>query len=191
MRAVLLICLCQVMIAIAEDGNANAYLEAHNEVRRTITPSAANMKKLVWDQGLADIARDWASKCVIENNPHRSNESMHVGENILLVREGRGAGPTAMDIVSKWAGQLVYYDPVTFQCLKGIQCWMYTQIVWAETEKLGCAEHRCPGGTFVVCNYAPGSHINMQPYIPGTPCSHCAHEYTCDNGLCKKILSVP
>lgn len=32
----------------------------------------------------------------------------------------------------------------------------YKQVVWADTEYLGCAEQKCQAGTLVVCNYGPG-----------------------------------
>lgn len=35
-------------------------------------------------------------------------------------------------------------------------CCIDRQVVWADTEEIGCAEQKCQAGTMVVCNYGPG-----------------------------------
>ena len=47
-------------------------------------------------------------------------------------------------------------------------CGHYTQVVWRNTTKIGCAIYTCPGfqyGSTVVCDYGPGGNIGGQsPY---------------------------
>jgi len=71
-------------------------------------------------------------------------------------------------VVDAWGAELADYSPATGSCAPHRQCGHYTQIVWADTTKVGCGIHTCPGltyGSSVVCNYAPGGNIGGQrPY---------------------------
>ena len=83
----------------------------------------------------------------------------------------------------------------------------YTQVVWADTEELGCGMVYYKGNSFyetlIVCNYAKGGNIQGTLYISlccrinqlftgtemyklGAACSSCPSGYTCDDGLCAK-----
>ncbi|KAJ6759314.1 hypothetical protein OIU74_025899 [Salix koriyanagi] len=47
------------------------------------------------------------------------------------------------------------------------ECGHYTQIVWRETKRIGCARVDCFGGrgVFMTCNYdPPGNYIGEKPY---------------------------
>ena len=63
------------------------------------------------------------------------------------------------------------YDYASNTCLTS-DCALYTQVVWRDTQKLGCAVQRCPefGGTLLdfdllVCNYSPGGNLpGQRPY---------------------------
>ena len=60
----------------------------------------------------------------------------------------------------------------------------YKQVVWANSGKIGCGVHICPGGTFVVCNYSPSAKTWM-PYTKGPWCSKCLDGAGwCTNKLC-------
>lgn len=74
-------------------------------------------------------------------------------------------------------------------------CGHYTQMVWADTHKLGCAVHVCAQmdgldwpepANFLVCNYFPaGNYEGVRPYGEGEWCSQCPEEYQrCENNLC-------
>ena len=64
----------------------------------------------------------------------------------------------------------------------------YTQVVWADTFKVGCGftAYRAPNGwhnKYYVCNYGPaGNIIGGSMYQEGSACSKCPR--ACDNGLC-------
>jgi hypothetical protein len=64
----------------------------------------------------------------------------------------------------------------------------YTQVVWADTYKVGCGFTAFRGSNgwyskLYVCNYGPGGNIiGGTMYKKGTACSQCSS--TCDNGLC-------
>ena len=89
----------------------------------------------------------------------------------------------------------------------------YTQVVWAETEEIGCGftyynvcshyvtcvsvslnlflqEKVGPFNAFkqlVVCNYAKNGNTLSKPmYLQGEACSQCPDGYSCEDGLCAK-----
>ncbi|MGH0126753.1 UNVERIFIED_CONTAM: hypothetical protein FKN15_033507 [Acipenser sinensis] len=86
----------------------------------------------------------------------------------------------------------------------GPMCTHYTQLVWATTNKVGCAVHVCKrinvwgeiweNSVYLVCNYSPkGNWIGEAPYQHGRPCSQCPPSYGggCKENLCYKDTQVP
>lgn len=141
---------------------------AHNAARAQV-----GVGPLTWDPALAAIAAAWAAQCIdteapiglIDHNPGRSNGyPTYVGENIY----GAGGQASGTDAVALWVGEQVNYDHATNTCASGRVCGHYTQVVWRNTIKVGCALHDCPGlqyGSSVVCDYGPGGNIGGQsPY---------------------------
>ncbi len=65
----------------------------------------------------------------------------------------------------------------------------YTQMVWAETEYLGCGHITFPSssgrgrGSFrriIVCNYGPAGNFVGEPvYIRARPCTMCPFQSSC------------
>ena len=65
----------------------------------------------------------------------------------------------------------------------------YTQMVWAETSKIGCGSISWTEGRFIkqflVCNYGPAGNTLRRPmYEIGKACSRCPSGTSCSNGLC-------
>jgi len=67
----------------------------------------------------------------------------------------------------------------------------YTQVVWANTYKVGCGFTAYEGSDgwynkYYVCNYGPGGNIiGGSMYEEGDPCTKCPGENSqCNNGLC-------
>jgi hypothetical protein len=82
-------------------------------------------------------------------------------------------------------------------------CQSYTQLVWAQTSKVGCGAFRCSelrmyedgdyGAMLLVCNYGPGgAYQGIQPYNTGSSsCSNCpSGKSTCNNKLCSGAPST-
>jgi pathogenesis-related protein 1 len=140
-------------------------LAAHNQVRQQV-----GLPALSWDPALAATAKAWAMKCMdtdgdglLDHNGGRSpSPSMYVGENIYGATRG-ATGPAA---VSAWASEAANYNYSSNTCT-GV-CGHYTQLVWRETTRVGCALHECAGLRFsstVACDYAPGGNVNdRRPY---------------------------
>ena len=131
---------------------------AHNAVRATV-----GVPDLVWDDALAEIARDWATGlanngCVMEHD-----YSSPYGENIYW----SSFESTVEQVVTAWASEEAFYDYDSNSCAPGEQCGHYTQLVWDTTERVGCAKVTCPagGGEIWMCDYDPaGNWVGEKPY---------------------------
>uniref|UniRef100_A0A5S6R1J5 SCP domain-containing protein n=1 Tax=Trichuris muris TaxID=70415 RepID=A0A5S6R1J5_TRIMR len=170
-----------------------AVLREHNYLR-SIEP-AAYMQELIWDQHLASIAKDWASRCSAEHRSlwqrQRLSQYHVIGENIWWSNERYLRGDMG-SVIRDFHSEKAYYNYHPHSCLRGRQCGHYIQVVWANTCAVGCAAAYCPyirkgrgirTGHMIVCNYGPGGNvIGVRPYSWGRPCSSCP--YTCRNGLC-------
>uniref|UniRef100_A0A4X1W1F8 SCP domain-containing protein n=1 Tax=Sus scrofa TaxID=9823 RepID=A0A4X1W1F8_PIG len=166
-------------------------VKAHNEMRGKVWPTAANMKHMSWDEALAKTAKAWANKCLFGHNPCLPKSLQchptfqYVGENIWL-------GPlrifTPRCAVEAWYNESQFYDFNSLSCSK--VCGHYTQVVWANSYKIGCAVAICPnlGGpntAIFVCDYGPaGNYPNMHPYANGSSCSMCEDGEICTKKLC-------
>jgi hypothetical protein len=141
-----------------EPAELEGTLAAHNEAR-----AAEGVPALTWDAELARIAAQWGEGCedsdgngLIDHNDERSADyPTYVGENIYA-STGGATGPSA---VGAWIEEEQDFDKGSCQCSG--TCGHYTQVMWAETERVGCALVSCGSLLFastVICNYAPGGN---------------------------------
>ncbi|KAK9988777.1 hypothetical protein SO802_029016 [Lithocarpus litseifolius] len=65
-----------------------------------------------------------------------------------------------------WVAEKPKYDYNSNSCVGG-ECHHYTQVVWSNSVRLGCAKVRCNNGaTIISCNYdPPGNYVNQRPYL--------------------------
>ena len=152
-------------------------LRAHNYFRSIVNPPAETMPNLVWDPQLESIAQNYVQRCVphpmgglVDHNPDRSsNYPEYVGENIY----GGSAMSTVSNmtrIVASWDSEKAFFDYENNRC-RFASCGHYTQVVWADTTKLGCGRARCTNIEMqynVVCNYARGGNFPTKPYVAKT-----------------------
>jgi uncharacterized protein YkwD len=148
-----------------EPAGLTGITQMHNEVRAMV-----GVGPMTWDPALAAVAQSWAEQCVdntspvglIDHNAGRSdNYPGYVGENIY----GSSGQATPQGAVSSWASEASDYDYNSNSC-SGV-CGHYTQMVWADSVKLGCGLYNCPGlqyGSTIVCNYSPGGNTGGRPY---------------------------
>ncbi|XP_020826698.1 peptidase inhibitor 15 [Phascolarctos cinereus] len=177
-----------------------AILDYHNQVRGKVFPPAANMEYMVWDENLAKSAEAWAATCIWDHGP--SYLLRFLGQN-LSVRTGRYR--SILQLVKPWYDEVKDYAfPYPQDCnprcpmrCYGPMCTHYTQMVWATSNRIGCAIHTCQNmnvwgavwqrAIYLVCNYAPkGNWIGEAPYKVGVPCSACPPSYggSCTDNLC-------
>lgn len=147
-----------------DEEQVDAFVVAHNEVRAAATPVPdPPLPPLTFDADLAATAQAWSERCVFEHS-----EGNGYGENLAIFS---GAESTPQDVVDIWASETAAYDYDTNTCAPGEQCGHYTQIVWRDTERVGCGVSACNfaelggEGLFWVCNYdPPGNFIGERPY---------------------------
>ncbi|XP_054856682.1 cysteine-rich secretory protein LCCL domain-containing 2 [Eublepharis macularius] len=177
-------------------------LMLHNKLRGQVYPSASNMEYMTWDDELERSAESWAQECIWDHGP--ATLLMSIGQN-LAVHWGRYRSPAFH--VQSWYDEVKDYTyPYPHECkpwcpdrCSGAMCTHYTQIVWATTNKVGCAVNVCKrmnvwgeiweNSVYLVCNYSPkGNWIGEAPYKNGRPCSECPPSYggRCQNNLCYK-----
>jgi len=152
----------------------NAFVKAHNDARAgnlVPTPSPA-LPPVTWDAVLADSAYNYLSQCesadgtLVDHNESRTKDyaalggSDYVGENIYA---SSGSSVAPADAVSSWMGEAPKYVAGDVN-----SAGHYTQVVWRDSVRIGCAIVNCPSVRFhntVLCDYAPGGNITGQtPY---------------------------
>ncbi|KAI5081487.1 hypothetical protein GOP47_0004670 [Adiantum capillus-veneris] len=132
------------------------WLEPHNAARAEV-----GLPPLVWSDEVAQFAESWANQrraagCGLEHS------GGSYGENIFW---GSGAGYGPAECVASWVREKENYNYGDNSCSSG-DCGHYTQIIWANTARLGCAKATCDDGSvFMTCNYdPPGNYIGTKPY---------------------------
>ncbi|XP_050995656.1 glioma pathogenesis-related protein 1 [Acomys russatus] len=163
----------------------------HNLLRSKVNPRARNMLYMSWDPKLAQIAKAWTQSCRFQHNPELMSR-LHpnftvLGENIWT---GSLSLFSASSAIKSWYDEIKYYDFSTMRCTN--VCGHYTQVVWADSYKIGCAVQFCPrvsgfnypDAAHFVCNYGPGGNYPTQPYKQGATCSDCPTDDKCLNNLC-------
>lgn len=102
---------------------------------------------LQWDDGIARSAQQWADRCVFEHS------GGPFGENLALGHESIRAA------TEDWYKEIELYDfnRPGFSAATG----HFTQVVWANSRRLGCALGNCPGKpNLFVCQYDPPGNFN-------------------------------
>ena len=148
---------------------AEELVRAHNAWRRKV-----GVLSLRWVADLARRAQQRANRlaadgCRVEHGLLPED----VGENLFRARpleaEGREdeANPvTPTQVVDAWGGEVADYDHAHNRCARGKQCGHYTQLVWEDTQQMGCGMAVCASrGQIWVCNYRPTGNIQgRRPY---------------------------
>ncbi|XP_069113965.1 peptidase inhibitor 16-like [Argopecten irradians] len=170
-------------------GQKQDLVDYHNTARSEVSPTASNMLKMSWSDELAEVAQNYAERCIWSHNPSRSSAPSfsYVGENLFLTSGSyNGEG-----VVRSWVSEVKNYNYFTLGC-NGV-CGHYTQVVWHDSEYVGCGAVSCnsvsglnwSNSIIVVCNYGKGGNYRgRQPYTQGRSCSACPSGKVCENRLC-------
>ncbi|XVF00654.1 hypothetical protein REPUB_Repub04eG0019700 [Reevesia pubescens] len=131
------------------------YLNAHNTAR-----AAVGVGPMTWDNTVATYAQNYANKRIGDCNLVHSGG--RYGENLAW----SSADLSGTNAVRMWVNEKADYNYNSNTCAQGKVCGHYTQVVWRNSVRLGCAKVRCTnGGTFIGCNYdPPGNYIGRKPY---------------------------
>jgi pathogenesis-related protein 1 len=141
-------------ICVAEPAMETDFLAAHNAVR-----AGVGVPALKWSERLADQARGWANRLLVEKRlAHRSDSAY--GQNLFEIT---GAAASPIQVVNAWDSEAADYDYAANKCRR--VCGHYTQIVWASTKEVGCGVARDSRREVWVCDYAPpGNYSGKRPY---------------------------
>jgi len=190
-------------------------LDTHNKYRALIAsggekrgrpgpqPPAADMKQMVWDDELSLVAQAHADQCIFEHDcaACRKVERWGVGQNLYIYKQSiRKADNDWEKAVTDWYEEVTLFsnkqvEPFKFSAAIG----HYSQLVWADTDKVGCGITSYQDGkwfaTLYTCNYGPnGNFIRGQMYEQGTACSKCPSGTSCSlqyPGLCSQGSRSP
>ncbi|OVA16075.1 Allergen V5/Tpx-1-related [Macleaya cordata] len=132
------------------------YLAPHNAARAEV-----GVGPITWDDTIAAFSRDYANQRSGDCNLIHSGGGGRYGENLA----GSSGALSATDAVKLWVSEKRFYNYGSNSC-QGGECLHYTQVVWRNSVRLGCASVTCrTGGTFVICNYGPpGNYVGQRPY---------------------------
>ncbi|KAJ3699100.1 hypothetical protein LUZ61_002805 [Rhynchospora tenuis] len=130
--AILAISLFVSLRAVTVAAQYQYWLDPHNVAR-----AALGLKPLKWDAHVASYAQWYANQRRGDCQLRHSNGPY--GENLFW---GSGVGGwTPAQAVAAWVAEKPQYDYYTNSC-NGM-CGHYTQIVWRNTRRLGCAMVTC------------------------------------------------
>ena len=153
-------------INIIAQAQRDEFLSAHNAERQNL-----GVPLLLWDNTLETFAAEYAANqdrvgAGCSGNLRHSNGPY--GENLYWYLSSSGALATPSQVVASWISEKQYYNYTTNTCAWGNVCGHYTQVVWAETRRVGCVVHDCAsnrGATYAICNYnPPGNYEGQRPY---------------------------
>ncbi|KAL0454320.1 UNVERIFIED_CONTAM: Pathogenesis-related leaf protein 4 [Sesamum latifolium] len=131
------------------------YLAAHNAARAQV-----GVGPIAWDENVAAFARNYVNQRLGDCNLVHSTNRPY-GEN-LAKGSGEFTGRAAVEL---WVREKPFYDYASNSCVGG-ECGHYTQVVWRNSVRVGCARARCNNGWwFISCNYdPPGNYVGQRPY---------------------------
>jgi len=157
------------------DVDPQILLDSHNSIRQRL-----GIPPLRWSTRLESFAADWANFLTTQANcePRRRGsaglpQNKRVGENLQLlepVRFGDGRTEAATidekKVVLEWVREGIEFNYDDNKCGVGKTCDHYTQVVWRDSQVMGCAAASCADESQIwVCNYdPPGNFFGQKPY---------------------------
>ncbi|MGB7815017.1 MAG: CAP domain-containing protein [Methylotenera sp.] len=170
--AILTVALLSASPAYAAKVDPVAIVAAHNKLRAEVGVT----KKLSYSTILAASAQAWANNLKRTNGcqMRHSEPNGKYGENLFWGSavdwtDGRKElqKVSSKRVVENWGSEKADYDYSSNQCAAGAMCGHYTQIVWSDTNKVGCGVAVCEDTLEQVwaCQYQPaGNWVGKRPY---------------------------
>ena len=138
--------------SLASDTTAQTLLNQHNQYRTEV-----NVPLLVWSDALASDAQQWANTLADQggNLQHSENRNGQ-GENLWA---GTAGAFSYEQMIDGWGEEQQYFRSGTFPHVSSTGNWAdvghYTQMIWRDTTKVGCAIATGGGNDILVCRYSP------------------------------------
>lgn len=144
------------------DASKKTILNEHNKYR-----SAVNVPALQWSSELEQDAKQWAAYLAIIGGKKLIHADSEIrkgqGENLW---RGSAGYFSHEKMVQTWANEKKHFRAGVFpnvsQTGNGYSVSHYTQVVWKDTARVGCAQARAGGNDLLVCRYDPAGNIQGQ-----------------------------
>ena len=158
-------------------------IDVHNEKRQQVAagkerlgkpdsqPAASNMKTVSWDDELAQVAQRWANQCSPGHDECRDVDRFAVGQNTFSVLTREESSYSPVEVIQQWYDEVNTFNAKLVYNLTHLPFQTsYTQLVWANTEKVGCGKivYKTDKKDFrsryyMVCNYGPAGNRLGEP----------------------------
>jgi pathogenesis-related protein 1 len=146
--------------------DAQIYVDAHNAVRAAVEEPAnysgtwQPLPPVSWSDQVATTSQEWANHLRDTMNCGLQHaDGTGYGENLA-----GGSDVGAQRAVDMWAREkanYVYSPEYVFENDTG----HYTQIVWRDSIRIGCASASCGDSSVVVCRYdPPGNYVGNEVF---------------------------
>ena len=140
-----------------DDRLAVRMLDRHNQERQRL-----GLPKLKWNRALERDARQWgrelASRGRLEHADRRTRNS--TGENLWMGSQGQWDVLVGLDMM---IDEKKHYRHGNFPEISSTGKWAdvahYTQIVWRNTQEVGCSVVNDRGWDVLVCRYWPAGNV--------------------------------
>lgn len=154
------------------DFDSSAFIKSHNNWRAEVGVS----EKLSYSSELEESAQEWANVLKKDNQckMRHSVPQGKYGENLYwasAINWSNGSKElqkiSPQKVVDSWGSEIADYNYAKNSCASGKMCGHYTQMVWRDTRKVGCAVAVCEDmqQQVWVCQYQPpGNWVGKKPY---------------------------
>lgn len=131
-------------------------ISAHNKWRAEV-----NTGSIAWSDELAAEAQEWAN-LLAKKGCRMKHSNTKNGENIYW----SDYASTPEEVVDEWASEKKYYRGGKIKASKVSKYGHYTQVVWYNTQYVGCGRAKCKNGDEIwVCTYSPtGNYLGQKAY---------------------------
>lgn len=133
-------------------------LTAHNAAR-----GAIGAAPIQWDANLQSQAASYAAYLAAHNMFAHSSAQQRGGTGENLWMGTRGAF-TVESMFAGWNSEKSAFRPGVFPAVSRSGNWHdvghYTQVVWPQTKRVGCAVASNAGYDFLVCRYWPAGNVH-------------------------------
>jgi hypothetical protein len=158
----LLAATCASSPAVAQQSFAAGFpariLAIHNTER-----TRAGVPPLVWDNALGTAAAGYATRLAMSGVFAHSDRAARpgTGENLWM---GTHGAFSVEAMVAGWSSEKRFFKPGIFPNVSRTGDWEnvghYTQMIWPQTTKVGCAIAATPRVDYLVCRYAYKGNVD-------------------------------
>lgn len=180
------------------DNERTDILNLHNDLRNKLAfgdlsgfQNASNMMSVSYSNELEYLAQCWSNHCEVRNPPCTSSMNYDViGTNIAYLEEYCEGSKCYQEAMQMWYQEYGKIDRKSIDTFPiSLKSNNFSQVIWADSNQVGCGKTFFNDGTLVVCHYTPSGNIpGKSIYRKGVPCTNCTLKCNMQyKGLCGMI----